>query len=73
MLASSQVKGRSRQKHCDVKRGEMIYPHPIFQNALPQCDSFDQDGYTKEELKLAKETYKILDSMWKVGFSCLMH
>ena len=66
MLASSQVKGRSRQKHCDVKRGEMIYPHPIFQNALPQCDSFDQDGYTKEEMKLSNETNKILDKEIKV-------
>ena len=50
------------------KRGEMIYPHPIFQNALPQCDSFDQDGYTKEELKLVKETCKILDTN-EIGIS----
>lgn len=50
------------------KKGETIYPHPIFQNALPQCDSFDQDGYTKEELKLVKETYKILDTN-EIGIS----
>ena len=44
------------------KSGEMIYPHQIYQNALPQCDSFEKDGYTKEELKLVKETKKILNT-----------
>ena len=43
-------------------QGEMVYPHPIFQNALPQCDAFTDNGYTKEEMKLTKETKKILDS-----------
>jgi aspartate-semialdehyde dehydrogenase len=36
------------------------YPHPIFENCLPHCDIFVEDGYTKEELKLVKETRKIL-------------
>lgn len=40
--------------------GEMAYPHQIFQNILPQCDSFDKNGYTKEEMKLTNETKKIL-------------
>tara|TARA_B100000945_G_C20409022_1_gene611599 strand:+ start:1303 stop:2289 length:987 start_codon:yes stop_codon:yes gene_type:complete len=38
-----------------------IYSHPIFQNVLPQCDAFTQNGYTKEEMKLTNETKKILD------------
>tara|TARA_B100000427_G_C15454344_1_gene571039 strand:- start:91 stop:1068 length:978 start_codon:yes stop_codon:yes gene_type:complete len=50
------------------KSGEMIYPHPIYQNALPQCDSFEKDGYTKEELKLVKETKKILNTN-EIGIS----
>ena len=50
------------------KSGEMIYPHPIYQNALPQCDSFEKDGYTKEELKLVKETRKILNTN-EIGIS----
>lgn len=37
-----------------------IYPHPIHQNALPQCDSFEENGYTKEELKLMREPRKIM-------------
>lgn len=41
--------------------GEMVYPHQIFQNALPQCDDFIENGYTKEEMKLTNETKKILD------------
>ena len=40
--------------------GEMAYPHPIHQNALPHCDVFEDNGYTKEEMKLVRETQKIL-------------
>ena len=40
--------------------GEMAYPFQIFQNALPQCDIFMKNGYTKEEMKLTNETKKIL-------------
>ena len=50
------------------KSGEMIYPHQIYQNALPQCDSFEKNGYTKEELKLVKETRKILNTN-EIGIS----
>ena len=42
-------------------KGEMAYPHPIHQNALPHCDVFEENGYTKEEMKLVRETQKILD------------
>jgi len=41
--------------------GEMAYPYPIDQNCLPHCDSFLDNGYTKEEMKLTNETKKILD------------
>lgn len=41
--------------------GEMAYPHPIHRNALPHCDVFTEQGYTKEEIKLAQEPQKILD------------
>lgn len=37
------------------------YPHPIFQNCLPHCDVFFENGYTREELKLVEETRKILE------------
>jgi aspartate-semialdehyde dehydrogenase len=40
--------------------GEMAYPYPIDKNCLPHCDSFLENGYTKEEMKLTNETKKIL-------------
>ena len=39
----------------------MAYPYPINRNALPHCDVFLENGYTKEEMKLAREPQKILD------------
>ncbi|MDT0648209.1 aspartate-semialdehyde dehydrogenase [Zunongwangia sp. F260] len=42
------------------EKGEMAYPYPIHRNALPHCDVFEENGYTKEEMKLTKETKKIL-------------
>ena len=41
-------------------KGEMAYKYPIHRNAIPQCDSFEENGYTKEEMKLVRETQKIL-------------
>jgi len=41
-------------------QGEMAYKYPIHRNAIPQCDSFEDNGYTKEEMKLVRETKKIL-------------
>lgn len=40
---------------------EMAYHYPIHQNAIPQCDVFEENGYTKEEMKLVRETKKILN------------
>ncbi|WP_346881688.1 aspartate-semialdehyde dehydrogenase [uncultured Algibacter sp.] len=41
--------------------GEMAYPYPIGRNALPHCDVFLENGYTKEEMKLAREPQKIMN------------
>jgi len=42
-------------------KGEMAYPYPIHKNAIPHCDVFESNGYTKEEMKLVRETQKILN------------
>jgi aspartate-semialdehyde dehydrogenase len=42
-------------------KGEMAYKYPIHRNAIPQCDSFEENDYTKEEMKLVRETKKILE------------
>ncbi len=36
------------------------YKHPIDKNILPQIDSFLENGYTKEEMKMVNETKKIM-------------
>jgi aspartate-semialdehyde dehydrogenase len=42
-------------------KGDMAYKYPIHRNAIPQCDVFEENGYTKEEMKLVRETQKILN------------
>lgn len=55
------VKGNSNESV------EKVYPYEIFKNALPQCDVFDEDDYTKEELKLMREPLKIMgDNSFKL-------
>jgi aspartate-semialdehyde dehydrogenase len=46
--------------------GEMAYAYPIDKNCIPHCDSFLDNGYTKEEMKLTQETKKILDPSIRV-------
>jgi len=41
-------------------KGEMAYKYQIHRNAIPHCDSFEENGYTKEEMKLVRETQKII-------------
>lgn len=48
---NSEIKGENPEK---------VYPYQIFKNALPHCDSFSDDDYTKEEIKLMKEPKKIM-------------
>ena len=43
------------------EKGEMAYPYPIHKNAIPHCDVFLENDYTKEEMKLTHETKKILN------------
>ncbi|WP_294140418.1 aspartate-semialdehyde dehydrogenase [uncultured Sanguibacteroides sp.] len=43
------------------KEVKKTYAHPIDRNCLPHCDSFTENGYTKEEMKLTNETCKILN------------
>lgn len=42
-------------------KGEMAYPYQIHKNALPHCDVFEDNEYTKEEMKLIREPKKILN------------
>ena len=48
------------ENECAGIEGDMVYKYKINRNCIPQCDSFEPNGYTKEEMKLVKETKKIL-------------
>ncbi len=48
------------KKGFSPKSEEMAYHYPIFENCIPQCDVFLENGYTKEEMKLVLETKKIM-------------
>ncbi len=45
------------------------YPHPIDLNALPHIDVFEPNDYTKEEMKVVRETRKILADQ-TIGITC---
>lgn len=40
---------------------ENKFPHKIYNNCIPHIDNFEENGYTKEELKMINETRKILN------------
>lgn len=42
------------------EKGEMAYKYQIDLNVIPQIDVFLDNGYTKEEMKMVKETNKIM-------------
>ena len=44
-----------------ITGGMKVYPHKIDMNALPHIDSFTDNGYTKEEMKMVNETRKIME------------
>jgi aspartate-semialdehyde dehydrogenase len=57
-------------------RGEVLthpkFPHPIALNLIPHIDEFEADGYTKEEIKMMRETVKIMeDPSIKVNATCV--
>jgi aspartate-semialdehyde dehydrogenase len=61
-ITGTGVKGvQQLENEYEGVQGEMAYKYPIHRNAIPQCDSFEDNGYTKEEMKLVRETQKILD------------
>ena len=59
------VSGAGKEALCDLENTDNSkplkkFPHPIYNNCLPHIDSFTENGYTKEEMKMINETRKIL-------------
>lgn len=61
---TQQVKDAAQDRESSPRPGSSIpatsYPHPIAFNLLPHVDSFLQNGYTKEEMKMQNEARKIM-------------
>lgn len=58
--ALEELENQARQYASGAEITNSVYPYQILFNAIPQVDSFDESGYTKEELKMLNETRKIL-------------
>lgn len=57
--AVNQYKSESKGNAYD--KGSAAYHYQIYENCIPHCDIFMDNGYTKEEMKLVNETRKILN------------
>ncbi|MEM7297418.1 MAG: aspartate-semialdehyde dehydrogenase [Bacteroidota bacterium] len=65
--AVDQLNGEREGK--DIQK---VYPHKIDMNALPHIDVFQENGYTKEEMKMVNETKKIMgDDDIQVTATCV--
>jgi aspartate-semialdehyde dehydrogenase len=61
-VSGSGVKGIKDLEGGIIGETNKFYPHSIAYNCLPHIDSFTDNGYTKEELKMINETMKILNN-----------
>ncbi|HET9521355.1 MAG TPA: aspartate-semialdehyde dehydrogenase, partial [Candidatus Limnocylindrales bacterium] len=58
--AIAELEGQIRAHVAGEPKQAAVYPHPIAFNALPEIDTFLDNGYTKEEWKVVTESRKIL-------------
>lgn len=63
------------EQYTQIQRGEKPtvtkFAYQLAYNLIPQVDSFTDNGYTKEELKMYNETRKIMHSDVKVSATCV--
>ena len=70
--AIEELTNQSRQKLDGSPLTSSVYPHQIAFNCLPHIDSFSENGYTKEEMKMVRETKKIMgDPSIQVNPTCI--
>jgi len=58
--AIAELRRQVREAHEERPPTTEVYPHPIAFNVLPHVDSFLEDGYTKEEMKMQNEGRRIM-------------
>lgn len=59
--AMAELREQSRQYLQGEPLVRTIYPHRIAFNCLPHIDTFEDNGFTQEEMKLVRETKRILE------------
>lgn len=60
--ALQELESHTRDNLSGKSNDPTVFPHSIAFNVIPQIDVFQDNGYTKEEMKMIEETKKILDS-----------
>ncbi len=70
-VSGSGMKGLNDLKQNMLGRKSLFYPYDIYENCLPHIDSFMENGFTKEEMKMINETQKILGKKIKISATCV--
>lgn len=65
--AIEELENQSNQYVNNEEITNNVYPYQILFNAIPHVDTFLENGYSKEEMKMINETHKILDPSIKVS------
>ena len=65
LIQTSNIINNSNDKNFNV------FPHEIAFNLIPHIDVFLDNGYTKEEIKMIKETNKIMHSHFQISATCV--
>ena len=58
--AIEELRRQVEEMHGGITPRAEVYPHPIAFNVLPHVDSFLENGYTKEEMKMQGEARRIM-------------
>ena len=73
--AGSAAMDELEEQYAQIQRGEKPtvskFAYQLAYNVIPQVDSFTDNGYTKEEMKMYHETRKIMHSDIKVSATCI--
>ena len=70
-LAQDELQIQVEQELKREKPSSNIYNKQIAFNVLPQCGKFEENSYTQEEMKMVRETHRVLDSNIEVGATCV--
>lgn len=70
-VAGSGMKGINDLRSAKEEKGYSFYPYDISKTCIPEIDSFLDNHYTKEEMKMVNETRKILHKNFPIAATCI--